>query len=169
MRVKAWAELYQDGTSVPQPMTLVAANPESGSILLDGYENTWNRAPAKLFSLHLPVFYTARIDETWEQYLMTRKNFQQSIQDNLVHFAQFLRETAFSMPTEPIDREAFSAWEEKVKGYFSHGASNFAILDFYAFPDISFAELFHRVFHLEEKEAPGKQEYPTGLLAVLRP
>ncbi len=175
-RVKAWAELYLADSADPQSLLPVAPNPESGSILLDGYEITWRRTPEKLFSLTVPAFLPAENDATGERFISSRNAFRDSARENLEYFTLLLRETASSSGSTPVDPEEVfklgenvSAWEKKIKSSFPCHETGVRKLDFYAFPGISFRELLQRLFHLEEAAGPKKPEYPTAIAAILNP
>jgi hypothetical protein len=174
LRTKAWAQLYLAGSPAPLPMILVAGNPESGSFLLDAYENTWGRVPQKLFSLPIPDFSAAGIEETRDQFLASRNAFRRAAQDHLEYITKFLRETASLSLAAPKAQVTFSAlgenisaWEVKTEHHFPLPGAGLTKLAFYSFPCTSFTELFLRLFRLEEIAVPTKQEHPTGLLAIL--
>ena len=177
LRLKAWAELYLADPSDPHPLILVTANPESGSSLLDGYENTWRRDPQKLFSLAIPAFHLTAAAESAEQYLASRNTFRRAARDTLEYFAGLLRETAASTrPATDNQEEAailaenISAWEEKANIHFPGPGKESRKLDFYCFPAVSCAELLQRLFHLDgPAPAKNKQQHRTGILAVLKP
>jgi hypothetical protein len=173
-RLKAWAELFLADSSNLHTLLLATAIPESGAILLDGYENIWRRDPEKLFSLALPPVKTAAIDGTWDRFLAARDTFRDTVQENLAYFASFLQEKAGSPGSAPENRaeiaalpENISAWEAKLKVRFPDTEKGANKLDFYAFPGISYAELFQRLFHLEGPAATNRPTYPTALLAIL--
>ncbi len=125
-RVKAWAELYLADSPDLHPLILATANPESGSTLLDGYENGWRKDPKKLFSLSIPAVNREEIKGARDQYLISRNTFREAAEENLVYFAGFLRETAClagSIPDNQIEppmlAENVSAWDGKSKIPFS--------------------------------------------------
>jgi hypothetical protein len=173
LRLKAWAELYLADTSCPPPLILVTANQESSAILLDGYENIWRRDVKKLFSLSIPAFNPTNIEGSWDQYLSSRNIFREAVQENMEHFAGFLQKTASINRPAPDNQddarlaENVSAWEAEVKGHFPDTETDFKKLVFYCFPNISFAELFQRLFRLEGPVSANKSKHPTALLAIL--
>jgi hypothetical protein len=173
LRVKAWAELYLADPSSSYPLMLVTANPESGAILLDGYENVWRRDADKLFSLSIPAVNPADMGNAGDQYLSARNAFREAARENIKYFAGFLQETAFVAGSAPLAREDsglaenVSAWEAKVTGHFPGTETGFKKLAFYCFPNISCAELFQRLFHLEAPVPANKPNPPAALLAIL--
>ena len=152
---------------------LVTANPESGAMLLDGYENVWRRDADKLFSLSIPADNPADMGGTGDQYLAARNAFREAARDNMKYLAGFLQETASVAGSGPPAREDsglaenVSAWEGKVKGHFPGTETGFKKLDFYCFPTISCAELFQRLFHLEAPVPANTPKPPAALLAIL--
>ena len=173
LRLKAWAELYLADPSGSYPLMLVTANPESGAMLLDGYENVWRRDADKLFSLSIPAVNPVDMGEAGDQYLSARNAFREAARDNMKYLAGFLQETASVACSGPPAREDsglaenVSAWEAKVKGHFPDTETDFKKLVFYCFPNISFAELFQRLFRLEGPVSANKSKHPTALLAIL--
>ena len=174
LRVKAWAELYLADSQDFHPLILATANPESGAILLDGFENTWRQDPIKLFSLSMPAVDIPDMEEVWEQYLTSRKIFLEAAEKNMGYFARFLKEIACSAGSAPLNLEKISllaenvsAWEKKVKIHFPGKETGFSKLDFFCFPGISFTELFQRLFHLEGPLYAHKPKSSTALLAIL--
>ena len=176
LRLKAWAELYLADSSDPHPMILATVSPESGGLLLDGFENTCRCEPKKLFSLAIPALHPADLNKTPDTYLAARHSFRAAAYENLEYFAGFLRETAASVGAAPDSRqeipkltENISAWEEQINAHFPGPGKNIPKLDFYCFPGISLAELLQHLFHLEGPAAANKHERPAGLLAILSP
>jgi hypothetical protein len=176
LRAKAWAELYLADPSIRLPDILTTANPESGAILLDGYENTWDREPRKLFSLNVPVVNLTNAEKKFEKYLISRNTFREAAKKNLEYFAQFLQQLAgFTEPFVDNQKdisllaENISAWEEKIKVHFSGAETDFNKISFYCFPGTSIADLFQRLFHLKGKAPANRREHQTGLLAILNP
>ncbi len=175
-RVKAWSELYLADSSDPLPLVLAAANPESGALLLDGYENTWRRKPKKLFSLAIAALHPAAAEEALNAYLSSRASFRRAVHENLEYLAGFLRKTAAAeaIPENrvenPLLTENISAWEEKMNDHFPGPEKNTPKLDFYCFPAISNTDLLQRLFHLQGPvSARSRLQNRTGLLAVLKP
>ena len=174
LRLKAWAELFLADTSDRHPMALVTISPESGAMLIDGYENTWRRDPQKLFSLTIPALHLAGSKGVRDQYHASRNTFRAAAQENLEYFAGLLQETAAltsprgdSQEELTILAEHVAAWEKKLKVHFSGHKTGFRKLDFYCFPSISCSELFQRLFHLDKPVPIEKREHPTGLMAIL--
>jgi len=174
LRVKAWAELYLADSSDPPPPILAAAGPESGALLLDGYENTWRRKPDKLFCLAIPPLSPAPPGGGWNNYLAARNNFREAVLDNLEYFAALLKDTALSAGAAPGSRDKvsmlpayISSWQDRLQDHFLGPAQNSQELEFYSFPGVSLAELLQQLFHLQGPVAANKQERPTGILAIL--
>ena len=174
LRLKAWAELYLEDTSGQRPLVLATANSESGSILLDGYENGWRQEPEKLFSLPIPDVSLPDREGTWDQYLTSRNTFRQAVQENLGYLAQYLQKTGsiaesalYNPEKHSMLEENISNWEEKIKAHFPDRNTGFTKLDFFCFPGIPFSELFQRLFHLEESVPANNREHPTAILAIL--
>ena len=175
LRVKAWAELFLADSSADRPGIIVTASPDSGSILLDGYENTWRKTPQKLFSLPVPTFPGLDSSEsTKEQYLSSRNRLRLTAQEDLEHFESILRETAVSRDISSSRHQELSilekhieSWEEKVKLEFPLPAAGHLKLDFYCFPGTSTADLFQKIFHLEPITSVNEQGYTTSILAIL--
>ena len=175
LRVKAWAELFLADSSADRPGIIVTASPDSGSILLDGYENTWRKTPQKLFSLPVPTFPGLDSSEsTKEQYLSSRNRLRLTAQEDLEHFESILREAAVSQDMFSDRHQELSmlqkhieSWEEKVKLEFPLPAAGHHKLDFYCFPGTSTADLFQKIFHLEPITSVNEQGYTTSILAIL--
>lgn len=173
LRVKAWAELYLADSLYPNPLILVTTIPESGALLLDGYENIWGRDAKKLFSLSIPAVSPSGMKDTWDQYLESRNTFRVAAKENMQCFAQFLQEKASmagSAPTcheDTMLAENVSAWEKKVKMHFPDTEADFKKLDFYCLPNISFTEMFQRLFLLEGPVPGNKAQHSTALVAIL--
>ena len=172
-RVKAWSELYLADSSDPLPLILAAANPESGGLLLDGYENTWRRKPKKLFTLAIPALHPAAAEETLDAYLSSRASFRRAVRDNLEYLAGFLRKTAAGGATpenrveNPLLLENITAWEEKMNDHFPGPGKNMQELEFYSFPGVSNTKLLQRLFHLQGPVEEHKQKGSTGIVAIL--
>ncbi len=175
LRVKAWAELFLADSSADRPGIIVTASPDSGSILLDGYENTWRKTPQKLFSLSIPTFPGLDSREsTKEQYISSRNRLRLTAKEDLEHFENVLNETAVSRDISSSRHQELSilqkhieSWEEKVKLEFPLPAAGHHKLDFYCFPGTSTADLFQKIFHLEPITSVNEQGYTTSILAIL--
>jgi hypothetical protein len=174
LRLKAWAELFLADSPDQHPLILVATNPECGSILLDGFENTWRRDAKKLFSLSIPTVDPTGMEGSWDQYLASRNTFRDAVQVNMEYFGRFLQKTAAlagpapDNPEEiPTLMENLSAWEQKAKMHFPGPQKGNKKLHIYCFPGIASAELFQRLFHLHGQGETNKQKYRTALLAIL--
>ena len=174
LRVKSWAELFLADSSPNRPFTLVTTSPDSGSSLLDGYENTWRKTPQILFSLSIPKFPGLKSSKSdAEQYILSRNKFRLAAREELQYFENILRETAVLQDTSSdkypelhLLSKHVTAWEEKINLEFPVPAANFQKLDFYCFPGISSAALFQRLFHLEPLVG-SEQGYTTSILAIL--
>jgi len=170
LRLRAWAELYLADDAVQLPSVIVTDSSESGTILLDGYENTWQQVPEKLFALSLPAIHSDNSEKAWAHYLASRNSFRRAAQENLKYFSQILQAAADSASDDrKLSKltEILSAWEGKVLEYFPAQNPDLKKLVFYRFPGISCTELFQRLFHLAGPVPDNKKKYPTGLLAVL--
>ena len=175
LRVKAWAELFLADSSADRSGIIVTASPDSGSILLDGYENTWRKTPQKLFSLSIPTFPGLDSREsTKEQYISSRNRLRLTAKEDLEHFENVLNETAVSRDISSSRHQELSilekhieSWEEKVKLEFPLPAAGHHKLDFYCFPGTSTADLFQKIFHLEPISSVNEQGYTTSILAIL--
>ncbi|MDX1776900.1 MAG: hypothetical protein R3297_09985, partial [Desulfobulbales bacterium] len=82
IRLKAWARLYLEDNSDRLAIILAAQGSQSGSILLDGYENIWRKEPLKLFSLPLPDSLHPDSIKNPDHYLMARNTFREEIRDH---------------------------------------------------------------------------------------
>ena len=177
LRIKAWAELFLADSSPSRPSVIVTTNPDSGSILLDRYENTWRKTPQKLFSLSIPMFPGLGSSESAkEQYIASRIKLRLAAKEDLKYFENFLRETAVSHDSSSdrredisIDAEHIAAWEETVKIEFPSPATGYQKLDFYCFPGIPSCTLLQKLFHLEPTLSVNEQGYTTSILAILHP
>lgn len=174
LRLKAWAELYLANSPDLHPPVLVTANPECGSSLLDGYENSWRQEAEKLFSLSIPAVTPTGMERSWESCLASRNRFRAAVEANLEYFVERLRKTAAfpgSAPENPEEASMLSknlaAWEQQVGLHFPGPETGCKKLDFYCFPGIAFAELFQRLFHLQGAMTANKQHHRTALLAIL--
>ena len=174
LRVKAWAELFLADSSPNRPFTLVTSSPDSGSTLLDGYENAWGKTAQKLFSLSIPTFPGINSSKSaTEHYVLNRNKFRLAAEEELQYFESILRETAVlqntateKFPEISLQPKHAAAWEEKINLEFPVPATDFQKLDFYCFPGISSSALFQRIFHLEPLPV-NQQEYTTSILAIL--
>jgi hypothetical protein len=176
MRLKAWAQLYLQDSSDQRPLILATASSESGSILLEGYENAWHRDLEKLFSLPIPDVFLADRKVMRDEYLATRKIFREDTKKNLEYFAKLLQKTSSISESTQYHKEDHSlladnvsAWEKKLAAHYPARKTGFKKLDFFCFPGIPFTELFQRVFHLEKPVQADILEQPTALLAILKP
>ena len=175
LKTKAWAELFLADSSASRPNVIVTTSPDSGSLLLDGYENNWRKTAQKLFTLSLPgVSGLDSSDSANEQFISSRNKFRQEAEDDLKYFESILREaavlqeTSSGMPPElDIQQEYIAAWEDKINGEFSTPASGHQKLTFYCFPGISSTALFQRLFHLEPIPSADEHECTTSILAIL--
>ena len=175
LRVKAWAELFLASPSSNHPFAIVTTSPDSGSILLDGYENAWRKTPQKLFSLSVPTFPDFGSSESaYGQYLLSRNKLRQAAEDDLKYFNSILMETAVlqessasKYPELSIHAEHVATWEKKIKLEFPSPATGYEKLDFYCFPGISSAALFQKIFNLEPIVSVNEQGYTTSILAIL--
>jgi hypothetical protein len=175
LRIKAWAELFLADSSPSRPSVIVTTNPDSGSILLDRYENTWRKTPQKLFSLSIPMFPGLGSSESAkEQYIASRIKLRLAAKEDLKYFENFLTETAVSHDSSSdrredisIDSEHIAAWEETIKIEFPSSATGYQQLDFYCFPGIPSCTLLQKLFHLEPTPAVNEQGYTTSILAIL--
>jgi hypothetical protein len=175
LRIKAWAELFLADPSPNRPFAIVTTSLDSGSILLDRYENTCRRSSQKLFSLSIPTFPILGSSESAnEQYISSRNNLRLAAKENLKHFESFLRQAAALQDTSSdkcpelsMQPKHIAEWEEKVKLEFPNPATGHQKLDFYYFPGVSSAALFQKIFNLEPTIAVNKQRYTTSILAIL--
>jgi hypothetical protein len=150
LRIKAWAELFLADSSPSRPSVIVTTNPDSGSILLDRYENTWRKTPQKLFSLSIPMFPGLGSSESAkEQYIASRIKLRLAAKEDLKYFENFLRE------------------KETIKIEFPSPSTGNQKLDFYCFPGIPSCTLLQKLFHLEPTPAVNEQGYTTSILAIL--
>jgi len=174
LRVKAWAELFLADSSPDSPSIIVTTNPDSGSILLDGYENNWHKTPQKLFSLSIPTFSGLETGESSrKQYITTRNKLRLATKESLSHFESFLRQTAISQDTSSgnypelgIQQKHVAAWKGKIKLEFPNPVKGYPKLDFYCFPGISPAALFQKTLNLEPLTV-NEQRHKTAILAIL--
>ena len=175
LRVKAWAELFLADPSPNRPFAIVTTSLDSGSILLDAYENAWHKTAQKLFSLSIPTFPDLRTSESAnEQYISSRNKMHLAAKEDLEYFEGVLREAAVLQDTASDRHSAFSmqkkhvaAWEEKIKLEFPLPATGYQKLDFYCFPGISLTALFQKIFNLEPITSVNEQGYSTSILAIL--
>jgi hypothetical protein len=175
LRVKAWAELFLADSSPSRPRIIVTTSQESGTILLDRYENTWRKIPQKLFSLSIPTFPGLDSSESSnEQYIASRNKLHLAAKEDLEHFENVLNETAVLRDKSSSRHQELSilekhieSWEEKVKLEFPLPASGYHKLDFYYLPGISFTDLFQEIFKLEPITSAKEQGYTTSILAIL--
>jgi len=175
LRVKAWAELFLADSSASRPRIIVTTSHDSGTILLDRYENTWRKIPQKLFSLPVPTFPGLDSSESInEQYISTRNKLHLAAKEDLEHFESVLREAAVLQDISSgkdqklgLLQRHIDDWEEKIKLHFPLPAAGYHQLDFYCFPGISTADLFQKVFNLEPTASDIGQGYTTSILAIL--
>ena len=175
LRIKAWAELFLADPSPNLPFSIVTTSPESGNIILDGYENSWRKTPQKLFSLSIPTSPGLGTSESADRkYFSNRNKLHLAAKEELKYFESFLRETAVSQDSSSdkdlgrrIEQEHLEAWEEKIKLDFPRSESGYQKLDFYCFPGISTAALLQRLFHLEPTVSVNEQGYSNSILAIL--
>ena len=175
LRVKAWAELFLADSSASRPRIIVTTSHDSGTILLDRYENTWRKIPQKLFSLSIPTFPGLDSSESInEQYISTRNKLYLAAKEDLEHFESVLREAAVLQDISSgkdqklgLLQRHIDDWEEKIKLHFPLPAAGYHQLDFYCFPGISTADLFQKVFNLEPTASDIGQNYTTSILAIL--
>jgi hypothetical protein len=174
LRIKAWAELFLADSSPSRPSVIVTTNPDSGSTILDRYENTWRKTPQKLFSLPVPTFPGLDSSESInQQYISTRNKLHLAAKENIEHFESVLREAAVLQDISSgkdqklgLLQRHIDDWEEKIKLHFPLPAAGHHKLDFYCFPGISPTALFKKIFNLEPL-AVNKQEYRNSILAIL--
>ena len=174
LKIKAWAELLLADSSPDLPSVIVTTSPDSGSMLLDGYENTWRKTPQKLFSLSIPTFPNLGTGEPAnEQYISSRNKLRRAAEEDLKYFESFLKETAISGDlSSDNDQERnmqskhAETWEETIKVEFPNLATGFQKLDFYCFPGISPTVLFQKIFNLEPFSV-NKHEHRNSILAIL--
>ena len=175
LRVKAWAELFLADSSPVRPGVIVTISPDSGSILLDGYENTWRKIPQQLFSISIPTFQGLGTSESAnQQYISSRNKLRLAAKEELKYFESFLNETAVIQDTSSdihpglsIQPEYIAAWVGKIKLEFPGPAASYQMLDFYCFPGISSTTLLQRLFHLEPTISVNEHGYATSILAIL--
>ena len=175
LRIKAWAELFLADSSPNLPFIIVTTSPDSGSILLDGYENTWRKTPHKLFSISIPTFPGLGTSESAnKEYFSSRNNLRLAAKEELKLFESFLSETAVLQDTSSdrhpglsLQPEHIAAWEGKIKIEFPGPATGYQKLDFYCFPGISPTTLLQRLFHLDTTLSANKQGDATSILAIL--
>ena len=175
LRVKAWAELFLADSSPIRSSVIVTTSPDSGSILLDGYENTWRKTPQKLFSISIPTFPDLGNNESAnKQYISIRNKLRLAAKEELKYFESFLTETAVIQDTSSdiysglsIQPEYIAAWVEKIKLEFHGPTAGYQMLDFYCFPGISLTTLLQRLFHLEPTISVNEHGDATSILAIL--
>lgn len=172
LRVKAWAELYLTDKTPSPPLALVSANPESGAILLDGYENIWRREPRKLFSLAMPAIQINDA-ESVDRFLALRESFRAAARTRLEYFAAILQEIASAASPETESHgwhamaiENASDWGKMLGDHFP-GPEGVQKLDFYSLPGVSLTDLFQRLFHLPGSAPVDSRPYPEAILAIL--
>lgn len=176
LRLKAWAELYLADISKQQPMILVTANHDYGTVILEGYENIQHRTPEKLFTLPLPVFHFTSNENTEAQYLSNRKIFRETAHNTIEFLTDYLHTAAGSHESlkpgqkkPDLLKENLSLWEKNLKRSFSPPGNIYRQLGFYCFPGSSHAELFQRILRLGSPVQKNRNDYPTGIIAVLAP
>ena len=175
LRVKAWAELFLTDSSPSRPRIIATTSHDSGTILLDRYENTWRKIPQKLFSLSIPTFPGLDSSESIiEQFVSSRNKLHLAAKEDLEHFENVLNETAVLRDISSSRHQELSildkhieSWEEKVKLEFPLPAAGHLKLDFYCFPGTSTADLFQKIFHLEPITSVNEQRYTPSILAIL--
>jgi len=177
LRVKAWAELYLADPSLQRASFLVSTNIDSGSILLDGFENTRQREAVELFSLTIPVFDDLGSNEAArDQYLASRNKLQAATKENLEYFGNVLMEateihdSAQDYQTEFSELATHvSAWDKQIKHAFPGNAIVFNQLKFYCFPGVSTTKLLQHLFRLKPFNPQNQQDHPSGILAIVKP
>lgn len=173
LRIKAWAELFLVDSSPNRPHVLVTTSPDCGSILLDGYENTWRRTPQKLFSLSIPIFYDLDTETSAKnEYFKSRNKLQAAAKVHLEYFASFLKEAADLVQPPPDNQivqvaEHVEAWGNTVEIEFPASKSERKNLDFYCLPGICADVLFQKLFHLEPVMPAKEKRYTNSILAIL--
>ncbi|MFC1837127.1 hypothetical protein ACFLYW_00400 [Thermodesulfobacteriota bacterium] len=168
IRVKAWAELFLADSSPGRPFTIVTTNPDSASMLLDGYEKTWRKTPRKLFSLSLPPLYADKSGESAiNHYISGRKKLHETAEETMKYFENFLCETAENKTQANIQQKYVAAWDEAIKAEFPGSADDCLKLDFYSFPEIPLEILFQKTFKLEPVIDIKNPGYITSMLAIL--
>ena len=175
LRIKAWAELFLADPSPNRPFAIVTTSLDSGSLLLDRYENTCRRPSQKLFSLSIPTFPSLGSSESAnEQYISSRNNLRLTAKENLKHFESFFKKagalqdtSSVKCPELNIQPKHVNDWEKKIKLEFPNPATGYQKLDFYCFPGIPTAVLFQKIFNLEPTITVNEQKYTTGILAIL--
>jgi hypothetical protein len=174
LRVKAWAELFLSDTTPQRPPVLVAANTDCGSILLDGYEETWHRRPQKLFTLSLPTFYGIETDKSAKnEYMKSRNKLRAAAMVQLEYFENFFREAAATLKPPPetkiaILAEHAEAWNKTVANGLPVAVTELKTLDMYCLPGISLTSMFQKLFHLAPDIPATHQDHPTSVLAMLK-
>jgi len=174
LRLKAWAELYCADSAGQQPEILVTADPESSSILLEGYENFQHRKPQELFSLSLPILPFTGNELSRELFFAGRKTFSHAACASKEFLATYLLETSRSdkaatdkQISYPGLTENLAQWHDILQQNFPTPAEGLSKLVFYCLPDIAFPELFKKLFHPDDA-VPAINKQKTGsLLAVL--
>ncbi len=169
LRLKAWAALHLSNTSRPGFPVLLASGRESGIILLDGFENIWQKAATPLFTLSFPGIVPAG-PAGIQNFLAARNAFRETARENMVHLAETIQAAAAGgeVPASSAARELTgqaAAWDEKVREHFRETAPEMVQLAFSCFDGVSFADLFSRLFQTEGPAA-AKPAYPKAVLAV---
>ena len=175
IRIKAWAELFLADSSPGRPFILVTPNPDSGSIILDRYENIYDHQPQKLFSLSVPTVRGLGSSDSVDEYYITRRmKLLFAAKENLEFFEDFLRDIALSVTTSSYRNKELSkltehiaAWEKLIKKDFPDPATVNRKLVFYSFPGVATENLLQRLFHLESTASASDQGYVTSILAIL--
>lgn len=175
IRLKAWAELFLADSSMDRPAILVTGNSNSGSTMLDSYENIFRRAPHKLFSLTIPgLVGVAAGKSAHELYISGRNKLRLAGGELLQYFENFLGETAV-LQGLPAGKETVSMiepgpvadWDRIIKIEFADHEAGLQKLDFYCFPGIAPASLLQKLFHLEPTVTGSEHPQTTSILAIL--
>ena len=175
LRLKAWAELFLFDSIKKHPHILVTGHTDAANQLIDGCENIFQKQPARLFSLALPI--PANIDEksgSEEDFVSQRRELQHAGHGSHAAIGRFLMTASGFSGMGPdsitapagLEREV-EAWNESVHRLFPESSINSNSLDFYCFPAIAVEQLFQRLFHLDDPGMQGKPAYPTAIIGVL--
>lgn len=169
---KAWGQLFVRDNDEQLPSILATTQQDAASLLLDTYEETFDKKPLLLCSLAIPDLQS----DNDTDYLEKRKKFQKAAQEQITHFLEIFSRIADDKKPEPVTSDTLdilvknsNLWSDKLADCFVKQATTIRHLNFFLLEGSSIFNLFQKICHEKNTDTQRTPHLPHGILATLTP
>lgn len=167
---KAWGQLFVRDNAKKLPAILATAQQDAASLLLDTYEEIFDKKPLLLCSLEVPDLRSVHDKD----YIEKRKLFQEAAQEQIKSFSKIFTRIANDKTPKPISADSLDVleknsnlWFDNLIDCFGKQAHAMRHLNFFLLEGCSLFSLFQKICREKDTDTPRTPHLSHGILATL--